>query len=54
MNWLKRLLGIDRSITQQLKSNYTYYASLGLTLEQEWQQDENNAMLLLEETGIGG
>src|SRR5690606_30713563 len=54
VNWLKNLLGINKTIEQRLKANYTYYASLNLTLEREWQQEENFVLLLLEETGVGG
>lgn len=54
MSWLKNIFGLNKSIDQQLKSNYTYYANLDLMLEREWQQEENLALLLLEETGVGG
>ncbi|HHU33052.1 MAG: hypothetical protein ACOX1Y_00760 [Zhaonellaceae bacterium] len=54
MGWLSNIFGFKKTIGQQLKANYTYYANLNITLEQEWQQDENLALLLLEETGVGG
>ena len=54
MSWLSNIFRFKKTIDQQLKANYIYYANLNITLEQEWQQDENLALLLLEETGVGG
>lgn len=54
VNWLKKLFGFNKSIEQRLKSNYTFYSSLGITLEQEWEKEENLALLMLEKTGVGG
>ena len=54
MRWLIKLFGLHKTIDQKLRSDYTYFVSLGLTLGKEWQKDENMALLSLEETGIGG
>lgn len=54
MGWLSNIFRLKKTREQQLKANYLYYANLNITLEREWQQDENLALLLLEETGVGG
>lgn len=54
MSWLARLFGFKEELAEQYAKDYTKAVMWGITVEEVWNDTENNALLKLESSGEGG